>query len=485
MKKGFRVVLLIGVIALFGAMLCACGDTQSESPLKLTYKSVQKYSKKNPNVNVSYNVEKEALNIYFYEGCNVEKVFSYLAKNINNKPIGTIVFGTRYTPGDEERAKINECIGKLKPKSIKIFGLDDTLMESENHSWTKILPKAEVFYAKFISGLFDYKDESKKDLASVKKLWIYGETYAGLSCLPNVEDLGIYATVENDDKRTSTDEKTYSSYSFETETTSQTATDKNGKKIKVVKVQPVFQFKSSFKDINGYNELANAKNLKRITIAPLFEKYDFDVEGALNIFAMSNVRSDLLINEPSKKLSEDSYININDLNTKNKNLITYRAKSIVHEFLSDEVEGVYKKAKKFKKKNKKPKIKDKSLVYKCDSGASEFKKKRVFHHTGRVLDEDDLGKSFKLPERACDYRYFVYAYPTYKYYGKYDKGTKAYTETFWVQVFDMNKKIAYKPIKVGSQKPEQKFGYSGAVPDKHAGTVSSKKIIKKIKQLAK
>ena len=483
MKRGFRVVLIFGVIALFGAVLCACGETQSESPLKLTYKSVQKYSKKKPNVKASYSVEKEALNLDFYAGCDVEKVFSYLSKNIKNQPIGTIVFRTRYTPSEDELDRINKCIGKLQPKSIKVFGLEDTLIESKNHSWTKILPKTEVFYAKFISGLFEYKDESKKDLASVKKLWLYGETYAGLSCLPNVEDLGIYATVENDDKRTSTDEKTYSSFSFETESTSQASTDKNGKKIKVNKVQPVFQFKSSFGDINGYNGLANAKNLKRITIAPLFEKYDFDVEGALNIFAMSNVRNDLLINEPSKKLSEDSYININDLNKKNKNLITYRAKSIVHEFLSDEVKGVYNKAKKFKKKNKKVKIKGKSLVYKVDSNMGDFRKKRVYHSTGRVVDEDDLGTSFKLPERAGDYKYFVYAYPTYKYYGKYDKGTKAYTETFWVQVFDLDNKIAYKPIKVGSQKPEQKFGYSGKVPDKHSGTVSIKKIFKVIKNL--
>ena len=483
MKRGFKVVLILGVIALFGAVLCACGGEESVSPLKLTYKSVQKYSKKHPHVGVSYNVDREALNLDFYSGCDVEKVFSYLSKNIKGKPIGTIVFRTRYNTDEEENAKINECIGKLKPKSIKVFGLEDTLIESKNHSWTKILPKTEVFYAKFISGLFEYKDESKKDLASVKKLWLYGETYAGLSCLPNVEDLGIYATVENDDKRTSTDEKTYSSFSFETESTSQASTDKNGKKIKVNKVQPVFQFKSSFGDINGYNGLANAKNLKRITIAPLFEKYDFDVEGALNIFAMSNVRNDLLINEPSKKLSEDSYININDLNKKNKNLITYRAKSIVHEFLSDEVKGVYNKAKKFKKKNKKVKIKGKSLVYKVDSNMGDFRKKRAYHSTGRVVDEDDLGTSFKLPERAGDYKYFVYAYPTYKYYGKYDKGTKAYTETFWVQVFDLDNKIAYKPIKVGSQKPEQKFGYSGKAPDKHSGTVSIKKIFKVIKNL--
>lgn len=483
MKKSFRVVLLLGVIALFGAVLCACGETQSESPLKLTYKSVQKYSKKKPNVKASYSVEKEALNMDFYAGCDVEKVFSYLSKNIKNQPIGTIVFRTRYTPSEDELDRINKCIGKLEPKSVKIFGLDTSLIGSKDHSWTKILPKADIFYTEYVSDLFGYKDENKKDLESVKKLWLKGESYVGLCSLPNLEDLGIFATVENDDNRTSTYNNTYTSFSMETETSTNSMTDKNGKSVKVKKIQPVFQFESSYGDKDDYNGLVDAKKLKRITIAPLFEKYDCDVNGALDIFAISNVRSDILINDTDKKLSDDSYVNINNLNTKNKKLITYRAKTIVHEFLSDEVKGVYNKAKKFKKKNKKVKIKGKSLVYKVDSNMGDFRKKRAYHSTGRVVDEDDLGTSFKLPERAGDYKYFVYAYPTYKYYGKYDKGTKAYTETFWVQVFDLDNKIAYKPIKVGSQKPEQKFGYSGKAPDKHSGTVSIKKIFKVIKNL--
>ena len=88
-----------------------------------------------------------------------------------------------------------------------------------------------------------------------------------------------------------------------------------------------------------------------------------------------------------------------------------------------------------------------------------------------------------MPERVHDYKYFVYVYPTYKYFGKYDKGTKAYTETYWVQVFDMQNKIAYKPVKAGSKRPENKIRYSGAAPAKHAGSVSKKKIYKAIKKL--
>ena len=94
-----------------------------------------------------------------------------------------------------------------------------------------------------------------------------------------------------------------------------------------------------------------------------------------------------------------------------------------------------------------------------------------------------MGNSIEKPERAGDYRYFVYVYPIYKKVGRYDKGTKAYSETYYMQVFDMKKKVKYKPIKIATAQPEKKISLGSEIPDKHSGSVKEKKIYKAIKKL--
>ena len=365
-----------------------------------------------------------------------------------------------------------------------VLGLNDTLLECKDHSWTKALSKVDALFVLSPSCFFDYDAVSKKNLENVKKLWLYNDSFGGVSNLPNLEEIGIYATVENDDERISTQEKTFYSYSYKStiKTTSETESNIDSESKKQI-IEPVFEFNEPYKKPEALEPLLNAKKLKRITIAPCFKEYKLDEKGAAYIYAMSNVRDDIMINEPNKKLSKNSYMNINDLNVMNKNMLRNNTKSIVREFLDNEVKDVYSKAKKFKKKNKKHRIDGKALVYKAEPGSEMFKSKRVYHYNGKILDSDILGNSIQMPQRANDYKYFVYVYPTYKYYGKYNTGTKAYTETYWVQVFDMKNKIAYKSLKIGSKKPEQRFSYVGSSPKKHAGSVSSIKINKFIKSL--
>ena len=483
MKKGLRLIVLLCVIALGAMAFCACGnDKPEESPLKLTYKTINKNSKLNSGVRISYDKDKEALDMGFYAYANFDKVFKILKKNIKNKEIGMIYFDTLYDFEESEVEELIDQISQLNPKSIMVLGLSDRLLGCDNHIWTKLLPKTQILYAMDPSEFNQYTD-SKKDLETVKTIWLYNDVYSGLSQFPNLEEVGIYATVEDGDKRTSTS-STYSSSSYSySSTTTQARTNSKGETIKTVEVQPIFDFDASYKKPYDYEPLKNCKKLKRITIAPCFRKYKMGTDGAAYIFALSNVRNDIEINEQLKDITQKSYVSINLINEQNKNKFGYRKKYIVHEYLNNEVKGAYKKAKKFKKKNKKHKISDKALVYLGTPDSTMYKKKRVYHDSGNVLDEDELGKSIKMPEKAHDYKYFVYAYPTYKYFGKYDKGTKAYTETYWVQVFDLQKKIAYKPLKIASQKPENKISYSGTPPVKHAGTVSKKKIYKFIKKL--
>lgn len=480
MRK-FRILLIVGVIAVAGALLAGCGsEAQTESPLKISYKKITKNSDLKRFVRINYDKEKEYLEIGFYSGAKIDKIFNILNKSIKGNAIGTLYFHTLYDVEDSELEEISESIGKLNPKSVMVFGLSTELVECANHDWTNILAKSDVLYTLSVTEFRNYEGTSKSNLQNVKKLWLYNDAYSGIGYLPNLEEIGIYATVEKSDNRASTQGKVYSSsgstYSYPTVAANEYVTNSKGEKeTKKVEQEP-FEFNESYKKTYEYEPLAEAKNLKRITIAPCFEKYTMDAYGAGYIFALSNVRNDIMINEPNKKLSDNSYINIDELNKTNAQLTNQDKKNIVGAFLSEEVKSTYSKAKKFKKKNKKTKVRGKALVYMAKPDSSMYKKKRVYHYSGSVLTEDELGKAIKQPERSHDYKYFVYAYPTYKYYGKYNKGTKAYTQTYWVQVFDLDKKIAYKAIKVGSQKPEQTFRYSGSAPAKHSGTLSYSKV---------
>nr|MCR5430276.1 hypothetical protein [Eubacterium sp.] len=396
-----KILLLVGVALLFGAVLCGCVDDnkQTESPLKLTYKSVTKNSKLSSGVRFSYDKDKESLNMGFYAYANFDKVFKILKNNIKGKKIGMLYFDTLYDFEESEVEELVDQISQLNPKSIEVLGLSDRLLGCDNHSWTKLLPKTKVLYAMDPSEFNNYGD-SKKDLESVKKVWLYNDVYSGLSRFPNLEEIGIYATVEDGDNRTST-RSTYSSSSYSySSTTTQAQTNSKGETIKTVQVQPVFDFDASYKKPYDYEPLKYCKKLKRITIAPCFRKYRMGTDGAAYIFALSNVRNDIEINEPLKDITQNSYVSISQINEQNKNKIGYRMKYIVHEYLNDEVKGCYKKAKKFKKKNKKHNITDKALVYLATPDTTMYKKKRVYHNSGNVLDEDELGKSIKMPERT-------------------------------------------------------------------------------------
>lgn len=484
MKK----VLLICVVALLGVMLCGCfgGDEQTESPLKKTYTSVKKITKKSGKLEVKYDKEKEYLELGFHTGCDFEKVLNILAKNVKGQTIGTLFINTKYELQESELETIVDGVSKIKPKSIMVFGMDNTLYDCSNHNWTKIIPRISTLYAENMNSFRNYMYNSKENLKKVKKLWLYADNYLGLSAFPNIEDLGIFATVESTDDRSSSEGKVYnsygSSYSYPTVASTQIATFKNGETRVVRARQQSFKFSENNKDPEDYEPLKYVKKLKRLTIAPCFEQYTIDWYSSGYLFALSNTRNDIMINKPDTKLSKASYVNIEEFNKTNAKLTKSKIELIVNEYLDAKVKGVYHKAKKFKKKNKKHRITDKALVYMGTPDITMYTKKRIYHSNGKLLGSTELGNKFKLPERVNDYRYFVYAYPTYKYYGKYNMGTKAYTETYWVQVFDLDKKIAYKPLKVASKKPPLKIRVHG-IPAKYAGSVSKNKIYKFIKKL--
>ena len=178
-----------------------------------------------------------------------------------------------------------------------------------------------------------------------------------------------------------------------------------------------------------------------------------------------------------------NYIKIDDAINSNVKMITGSKEATIHQFIRLDIKNNYKKSKKYKVKNKRPHLNDKAVVYKVTPYEANFSTKKKYYDNGSIMTSKELDNKIKQPQRAGDYRYFVYVYPVYKYYGKYDKGTKAYTETYYIQVTDLKKKVTYKPVKVATAKPEKKVSYSGTVPKKHSGTVKSSKIDKAIKKL--
>lgn len=486
MVKGLKKLLIVSLVVLCAFVISACaGGTKKGTALKQTYdelKSAEKDAKGKPKGNsiAEYNSKNDTLyiNLKGYE--NYDAIFKLLNKNIKNKDIGTLVFDCYYGVTDLGKRKIINNIGKLQCNSMKVLALDETLYQYGNHSWINVLDKVDALYTDNLSVFAEYTGANKQKLASVKKLWLKESYFYNIDVFSGIEELGIYATVEENDNRMSVEETLSTGETLPT--TKEAPTKKNGETVKVEPNRSVFIFNKRNYQVDVIKKLKKVPKLKKLTIAPCFDRYIFDDSGADYIFAVSNVRSDLLVNLPEVKLSDNRYESIESINKINATRIEGSREAIVSQFINDEVPGLYKKAKKFKTKSKKAKLKGKALVYMA-TPSNSFATKKKFYTSGRVLNSKELGRSIKCPQKSGDYRYFVYAYPTHKRAGKYNKGTKAYSETYYVQVVDLNKKITYKPLKVATAKPEKKLKYWGTPPSKHSGSVKEKKVIRFIKKL--
>lgn len=485
MKKKVGVVLIVSMFALCLVALAGCGKSEREgTALKWAYEDLNELAKKDKIVDVDYVSKLDQLNVTVKSYGDPDKVFKVLNKDIKGKDIGILYFHGYYGSSIDDKADILKHIGNLKCKSIMALGLAKSYYESTDHSWVNVLPKVNALYTESCEPFKKYDSVTKQKLADVKKLWLKDTIYDGIEVFSGLEELSIEAVVEEYDDRVSSD--TIMNTQFTTPRSTMPATKKNGETVK-----PVEPYRDTFIFNHGVYAVDNLKRLKKIhklsklTIAPTFEKYDIDGYGASYIFAISNVRNDIMVNEPKQKISDNKYIKIDELVNLNSHLIEGSREATVNQFISSDLKGNYKKAKKFKLKKGTPKLKDKAVVYKISPYEANYSTKKKYYDNGSIQTKKDLGNSIKTPERADDYRYFVYVYPVYKYYGKYDKGTKAYTETYYIQVSDMKKKRTYKPIKVATAKPEKKITYSGSIPKKHSGTVKESKIYKAIKKLAK
>ena len=485
MKKGLRIALIICIFVLGSLALAGCSNekVRTESPLKMVKNDIEKLDKKKFNTEAKYSKKYESLIINFGSYEDVSKIFKIINKNIKGQTIGTMYFSIGFSMCDEDKDVINDSIGKLQCKSIKALGMDKRLYEYSNHNWTNILTKVDALYTETCKPFKSYDDASKQKLAGVKRLWLKDDIYEDVEVFPGVEDLGIFAVVEEYDDRSSCDDIT--DVAVTTQRTTIPPTNKNGEtKYPVEPYRERFIFNPRTFVIKDLKRLKNLPKLTSITIAPTFEKYTITSSGVNYLFAVSNVRNDIMVNEPEKNLSDNKYIKIDDLINSKSMMISGSRQATVDQFIYEDIPGNIKKAKKFKVINKRPKLKDKSIVLMCTPYQANFATKKKFTDNGQLLGDSELGNSIKRPDRAGDYRYFVYVYPIYKYVGKYSNGTKGYSETYYIQVFDMKKKKAYKPIKAASKQPEKKMSFSRtSPPKKHSGEVKKSKVYKAIKKL--
>ena len=485
MMKKIRIISLITVLVIGALVFVGCGSSKqkAEAPLKVTADAIGKLNKKSFSTTAEYIKRDDTLLINLGSYDDLNKVFKVINKSVKGKDLGTVVFSYGFGMTDEKKTLALDSIGKLSCKSIKVLGLDKYFYEFSDHNWTNILPKVETLYVESCEPFKSYDATSKQKLAGLKKLWLKEDTYKGIDVFAGVEELGIFAVVEKYDDRISSD--TVIDSNFTTPAYTQTPTKKNGETKKVEPYRDTFIFNERLYGIDSLLPLKKLKNWSRLTIAPTYDKYVMDSLGVDYLFAVSNINNQLMVNEPKQKLSDNKYMKIDDLVNANSNVFSNSKEYTINDFISRDIKSNYKKGIKFKTKNKTPKLNDKSVVYYVNQYNGNYATKKKFHKNGRLLTSSDLGNSIKRPERAGDYRYFVYVYPVYNRVGKYDRGTKAYSETYYMQVFDMNKKVKSKPIKIATKQPEKKISVGSNIPDKHSGTVKESKIFKAIKKLAK
>lgn len=485
MKKKIRIACLMAVFAVGALALCACGSVKqkAEAPLKVTADAINKLDRKSFDTEAEYSKKSDTLFITLGSYDDLGKVFKVINKSVKGKDLGTVFFSYGFSMRDEKKAFALDSIGKLPCSSIKVLGLDKYFYEFNNHSWTNILPKVETLYIQNCEVFKKYDAASKQKLASIKKLWIKEDLYKGIEVFSGVEEIGIFAVLEKYDDRISSDTPIDSDIT--TPAPTEAPTKKNGETKKVEPYRDTFIFNERLYGIESLLPLKKLKNWTRLTIAPTFDKYILDELGVDYLFAVSNINNQLMVNEPKQKLSDNKFMKIDDLVNSNSNVSSNSKEYTINNFISLDIKSNYKKGSKFKTKKKTPKLNDKTVVYYVNQYNGNYATKKKFHKNGRLLTSSDLGNSIKRPERAGDYRYFVYVYPVYNKVGRYDKGTKAYSETYYMQVFDMNKKRKSKPIKIATKQPEKKISVGSNIPDKHSGTVKESKIFKAIKKLAR
>ena len=478
MKKriGQLLILLMLAGSVIGTLAgCGGGSSEPATPvLEEAYPLVKEVVDKDSFAGVYYNAERDILQLNFRDGSDVDSAFDALDQAIDGKKVGTLYFRAPFGPDDATMKRIDERIGSLPFESAEMVGIDLNLSTTGYSKWLGIAPKTERIFVPNPYIFRDYRDASEEDLAAVRVLWIEDTDFQEVDLLPNLEEIGVGVIVDVD-KLGSVDE--LEEEADDTESEEGDAEEEAP--------EPVYFDPDNWR-MDCMLPLRGCSKLERLIILPTEASYTTEHHGRSFLFAVAQTRPDILINPPETPLDREALVPITEVTEAYAGEDPEQAKSIVDSFLKYEVGICYEEAVTFPETDEKPAITGKALVYMGTPNITGYEAERVLHSDGELLTEEELGPSIETPERAGDYQFFVYAYPTYEKVGVYSLGTEAYAETFHVQVFDMTNKIAYKPQLIATQGPPQEFSVAGSTPPaRWSGHVDKELVYEAIRKLAK
>jgi hypothetical protein len=484
------IVAVIAVVAVFFVMHGSLGD-----PLKTAYEDLKSdvmTESSGTTSDLIYDSDQHALYIRISTYSDVDAIFDTLDKDVSGRNIGTLQIDCSGQQDTDMLKEIDSRIGDLSFSKAEAVGVGTYIIQADtDHEWTKVLDKTDYLYLETLEGIDDYSSRQASRFSNVKMLQLYYNPLLkldGISRFKNIDTLvlgGKLVTAadtelfaENSGSSGSSDNSDSSSGSGGTNSINTVSSDNSDNSDVTIEVS----FYSTIS--TGFDELADLRDLKTVLIYPDL-KYTLDTMGEELIVALQIAVPDVKVNPPEKEYSKSDLEDVSDIEL--SHTTKYTKDNVLGRMLSDEAKSCYKRGSDFKLKSGKAKLNGKSLIYSADSvsyrkGWSSSKK---FYSGGRVLLQSQINdSSIKVPSKPGDYDTFVYVYPTFTYKGKYSSGTKAYSQTLYVQVFDMKNKIRYSPVKVGTEAPPQKMTYiKGYAPDKYSGRVSLTKVYSYLKGL--
>lgn len=475
-----RKLLLLCVLICLTTLFCACAGG---TPLGKTAKELEK-GKADNTYEYGYNEDTDTLYISINSEKDLEPVFTQLAENVKDQDIGSIFFLTKsLNPERNLMIEYEANISRLECKSMKVLALGSAFQTVNTGSWSALGEKAQLTMMDELPDASNYSPDNRKHLENVKRIWVGSPVLRYVSSYPALEELGIQSetlrnrSISDIDPAAATDEDKSGSTSGEAKEQSEQR-------------DSTYSFEASFLDRSQFEPVTKSTSLKKLLVAPGYKAYNLKENGSGYFFMLQNLKPDLLVNVPEKETEitraegadEKSLVAVKDVSLPNLTDATRR--SVLDPFLKDQTKSCYDRGKKLKVKEGKPVVYGKALIYQGMPGTNSWSKKKKYASAGKLYWSTDLDGKIATPSLKNDYSTFIYVYPTYVRVGTYDKGTKGYKITMRAQVFDLERGIAYKPVKIGSAMPPQRFTYFGIIaPDKKAGTVSEKKIKKYLKKL--
>ena len=501
--RGKRLPLLLIAFALtvlLAGALTGCGETALEKASQ----NIAANEALTGDCIVGYDSEQDILSVAVIEDCDLEALFTTLNESIQDQEIGGLYFtdeayvnAYHHYLDDNLRDTYSEKIGGLSCSSLGTLALGGQVARESSGAWTAIASKAGKVWIPSVWDANGYEGEAAEGLKNIRVLWTLSNECGGACIYPNLEELAVCEELELNIEPQEGAEADATAEAEQTEATEATEETEAAEQAEEAEAPSnLYEMEFDYDDsYNGFRQLKKAKSLQRILIAPSRPGWKMNQGTAGYIFGICNFRPEIMMNPPEKPYSEDSLVRADSIDV---SLIDEPAVNsigiemedtlrtvLLKGFLEDEIQPCYKKCAKYKESSKSPKINGKALVYIVDPyqySENDWADKREYNSDGKLL-LTEIADDIPVPELAGDYDTFIYGYPTFTKVGTYTSGTKAYSQTYHVQVFDRKKKIAYEAQTVGTEQPENKFSYSGSAPDKHSGIVPEKKIISFIKKL--